>query len=248
MNRSRLADRLPPPPDDDEPPQPDGAPLLDSRVRPYLYPVVVGAVGYLAVYLLWEATRLGGMAHSTFIGDAFFIPMDLLVLFSTITASRRCRIDRRRFWSCNLLSVAMLGDFLIGDLLQLYHEGIRHFSDSADWSDAIFFAFFFAGIVGFGTGRRSVIRRWLFLLDTLTIALSASAVLWYCVAGPTLTQGHSVHQVLYAIVYPVGDVILLLAAVWGGHDEVFHPLPNVRCGWSWSGSSFMWLQTPWMAT
>ena len=212
MNRSRLADRLPPLPDDVGPAQPDGAPLLHSRV-PYFYLIVVGAVGYLAVYLLWQATRVGGDAHSTFIGDAFFVPMDLLVILSTITASRRCRIDRRRFWSWALLSVAMVG-YLIGDLLQLYHEGIRHFSDSPDWSDAIFFAFFFAGIVGFGTGRRSVIRRWLFTLDTLTIALSASAVLWYSVAGPTLTQGHSVHQVLYAVVFPVGDVILLLAAVW----------------------------------
>ena len=109
MDRSCLADRLPPPPDDIGPAQPDDPPLLDSRLCPYFYPIMVGAAGYLAVYLLWEATRLGGMAHSTFIGDAFFIPMDLLVIFSTITASRRCRIDRRRFWSWAFVSVLRPG-------------------------------------------------------------------------------------------------------------------------------------------
>jgi diguanylate cyclase (GGDEF)-like protein len=175
---------------------------------------MVGAAGLFVVYLLWQVARLGGAVHTTVIGDAFFIPMDLLVIYSTITASRRSRADRRRFWSWAFISVAMIG-YLIGDLLQLYREGIRHFSDSPDWSDAIFFAFFFAGLVGFGIGSRSVIRRWLFALDTLTIALSASALLWYFVAGPTATtHGHSLDAALYAVLYPLRDLTLLLAAVW----------------------------------
>jgi diguanylate cyclase (GGDEF)-like protein len=175
---------------------------------------MVGAASLFVVYLLWQVAGLGGVVHATVIGDTFFIPMDLLVIYSTITASRRCRADRRRFWSWAFVSVAMVG-YSIGDLLQLYHEGIRHFSDSPDWSDAIFLAFFFAALVGFGIGSRSVIRRWLFALDTLTIALSASAVLWYFVVGPTTTtQGHSLHAALYAVLYPLGDLILLLAAVW----------------------------------
>ena len=213
VERSRLADRLPPFPDDIGQPQPDVVTLADSRLPVHSFSIMVGAASLFVVYLLWQVARLGGV-HATVIGDTFFIPMDLLVIYSTITASRRCRADRRRFWSWAFVSVAMVSN-LIGDLLQLYHEGIHHFSDSPDWSDAIFFAFFFAGLVGFGIGSRSVIRRWLFALDTLTIALSASAVLWYFVAGPTATtQGHSLHASLYAVLYPLGDLILLLAAVW----------------------------------
>jgi diguanylate cyclase (GGDEF)-like protein len=59
-----------------------------------------------------------------------------------------------------------------------------------------------------------MVRRWLFTLDTTTIALGAGAVLWYFVAGPQATShGHSLHEVFYAIVYPLGDLILLVAAV-----------------------------------
>jgi diguanylate cyclase (GGDEF)-like protein len=213
VERSRLADRLPPPPDDIGQPQPDVVTLVDPRFRVHSFSIMASAAGLFVVYLIWQVTRLGGVAHTTLIGDAFFIPMDLLVIYSTITASRRCRLDRKRFWSWALVSFAMVG-YLIGNVLQLYQEGILHFPDSPDWSDTIYFAFFFAGLVGFGIGSRGVIRRWLFALDTLTIALSASAVLWYFVVGPTATQGDSLHEVLYAVLYPLGDLILLLAAVW----------------------------------
>jgi diguanylate cyclase len=188
-------------------------PLAGHKLSHGAIRFAAGAAGLFIVYLLWQVTRLGGAAHTTLIGDAFFIPADLLAFCTTVMASRHCRADRRRFRSWAFISVAMAG-YLVGDVLQFYHEGVRHLPDSPDWSDTIFYAFFFIGLVGFCATRRNVVRRWLFTLDTTTIALGAGAVLWYLVAGPQATHhGHSLHVVVYAIIYPLGDLILLVAAL-----------------------------------
>jgi diguanylate cyclase (GGDEF)-like protein len=187
--------------------------LVGPRIRPGATLLVVSAVGYFVLYLLWQATRLGGAVHSSFIGDAFFIPIDMLAVYSTIAAAANCQADRRRFWSWLLISFAMVG-YLVSNVDQLYFEGIHHLPDSQYWSDAVFYVFFFVGLIGFASKRPDMIRRWLFTLDTLTIALGAGAVLWYLVAGPTATaHGHSIHEVAYAVLYPLGDLILLLTAV-----------------------------------
>ena len=215
VERSRIADRLQPVPDDIGQSKLEAAPVAAAALfRPGSYAVAAGAVGLFVAYLLWQLTKLGGTAHTALVGDAFFFPMDMLAIYAALTASRRCRADRRRCWSWSLVSIALVG-YLIGELLQFYQENIHHVADSADLSDVFFLAFFFAGIVGFGTGKRSALRRWLFTLDTLTIALSAGAILWYFVAGPLATKhGHSVSAVSYAVLYPLGNLILLLAAVW----------------------------------
>ena len=209
VERDRLADRLPP-----LPPAlagVDPGPRAEPATPPSSRRVAAGAAGLLLIYLLWQATRFGGTTRTTLIGDAFFVPMQLLAIATTAKASRRCRADRRRCWSWGFVCVAMVG-YLIGDLLQVYQEGIRHIADSPDWSDAVFYVFFFAGVIGFGTGTRSRMRRWLFLLDTLIITLCAGSILWYFVAGPAATShGHSAHVVVDAILYPIGDLILLVA-------------------------------------
>jgi diguanylate cyclase (GGDEF)-like protein len=175
--------------------------------------LAAGAVGLFIAYLLWQVTRLGGEAHTTFIGDALFFPADLFAIWATAMASKRCEADRRRRRSWRFISIAMVG-YLLGSLLQLYNESWRHLPDSPAWSDSIFYAFFFIGLVGFSNTRRNVVRRWLFTLDTTTIALGAGAVLWYLVAGPQATShGHSLHEIVYAIIYPLGDLVLLVTAI-----------------------------------
>lgn len=209
--RNRLADRRPPIPDEFVPV--DFAPEVETRQRLRGLWFGMIAVVYFVVYLLWQVTRVGGASHVVVIGDAFFIPVDVLAVFSAITAAKRCQADRRRCRSWAFVSVAMVG-YLIGDLLQLYGEGIRHFADSPDWSDAVFFIFFFIGLLGFTTNNKNVVRRWLFTLDIATIALSSGAVLWFLIVDPVLTtQGHSTHAIVFAVLYPLGDLVLLLAAV-----------------------------------
>jgi diguanylate cyclase (GGDEF)-like protein len=174
---------------------------------------VAVAVGLFVPYLLWQATRVGGPTYVTLIGDTFFLPIDVLAVVTSMAASRRCRVDRRLRWSWGFVAAAMVGN-LIGGALQGYHEFVRHLPDTPDGTDVVFYVCLFAALIGFASGRRNTIRRWLFTLDTVTIALSGGAVLWYFVAGPVATSdGDSIHSVVYAIIYPLGDLVLLLAAV-----------------------------------
>jgi diguanylate cyclase (GGDEF)-like protein len=190
-----------------------GATACAPRFGGASIPVVALAVGYFVLYLLWQLTRLGGTTHTVVIGDAFALPIDALAIYSTAAAANRCRADRRRFWSWILLSGAMAG-YAVGDLLQLDGEGVRHAVDSPDVSDALFYLLFFCGLVGLAISRRTAVRRWLYTIDTLVVALGAGSVLWYLVAGPlTTTRGHPVHAVVYAVLFPLGDLILLVTAV-----------------------------------
>ncbi len=213
VERTRLAERMPSIPEDlrpsptDLPPQ--GAPELSRDALR----LVAGAVGLFGLYLLWQVTGLGGTAERTLIGDIFFIPFNLLALYATAGAAKRCHADRRLYWSWTFVACAMAGN-VIGVLFQGYHQFVRHLSDSPDATDVIFYLCLFAALIAFAGGRRNVIRRWLFTLDTVTIALSGGAVLWYFVAGPLAGRdGDSIHQIVFAIAYPLGDLILLIAAV-----------------------------------
>jgi diguanylate cyclase len=175
--------------------------------------VIWAALGLFGAYLAWHLVGWGGSTHRSLVGDSLFVGADLLAVSGTLMAAARCRSDVRRFRSWCLVSLGM-GGYLIGGLLQLQRQAIHHFRDMPDWSDLVFYLFFFVGLVGFAATRRTTVRRWLFTFDMVTIALSAGAVLWYFVAGPAATaRGHSVHEVVYSIVYPVGDLVLLLATV-----------------------------------
>src|ERR1700722_79584 len=147
VERTHLADRMSPTREGFGQAQTEVAPLAEPKLSHAGFWLAASAVSLFTVYLFWQLIRFGGEAHATLIGDAFFIPADLLAVCAMALASRNCRADRRRFWSWAFVSVAMVG-YLIGDLLQLYHEGVRHFSDSPDWSDGVFYVFFFVGLVG----------------------------------------------------------------------------------------------------
>ena len=188
-------------------------PPTEAKISHGALRFATGVVGLFVVYLFWQLTGLGGTAHRALIGDAFFFLFNLLALYATATAWSRCRADRRLYWSWGFVAFAMVGN-LTGGLLQGYHEFVRHLPDSPDATDVIFYVFLFAGLIAFAAGGRNVMRRWLFTLDTVTVTLSGGAVLWYFVAGPLATnEGHSIHAVVLAIAYPLGDLILLVAAV-----------------------------------
>jgi hypothetical protein len=133
------------------------------------------AAGVLCIcYIIWQITRIGGSAHVTWIGDAFFVPADLLAAAASVGAAVRSRGDLRRARSWGFVAVAMLG-YVTGDLLQVYSENIRHVADHPDFPDAIFYVFFFIGLTGFAAKRQTSIRRWMFSLDTAIITFSAGS-------------------------------------------------------------------------
>ena len=167
------------------------------------------------VYLLWQVGRWGGIAHQALIGDLWYLPLCVLAIGATLGAARRCRATPRLARAWRLLAVAY-GCSLIGQFFQAYEEIFRHHLQYPSLADAgflSFYGFFFAGLIGFARSARSNTRRVMFGLDIATVALGGSAVLWYFEAGPSvLAGGQPWLEVVLAVAYPLGDLVLLLGA------------------------------------
>ena len=152
------------------------------------------AVGALFVlYLLWQLTRVGGRRHQELVGDLFNVPFYVLAIGATLGAAHRCRGTRRLARSWRLLAVGN-ACYLAGDLMQTYEEVVSHhlkYPSVADIAYLSFYAFFFAGLVGFARSALSNTRRAMLGLDVLTVALGGAAVIWYFDAGPLFWPGAS---------------------------------------------------------
>jgi hypothetical protein len=170
--------------------------------------------GLLLLYLLWQITRVGGPRHQVLIGDLANIPFYVLVIGATMAAGRRCRATPRLARSWRLLAAGN-ACYLTGMLLQTYEEVVRHHLSYPGPPDVAFLSFFvfFAGLIGFARSERSSTRRLMLRLDMLTVALGGSAVMWYFVAGPSaLADGQPWLQIVLAVAYPMGDLLLLVGA------------------------------------
>ena len=187
-------------------------PLADPGSDRISLGIIGVAVGLLAVFLFSQVVGRG-RGLSTLIGNTSFLLANFLAIGAAVRAMKACRADRRRYRAWGFVAIASVG-YLVGHLLQGWHDLPLQLPDTPDWGDALFYACLFAALVGFAATRQTMFRRWQFTLDTVTIALSGSVVLWYFVAGPLATStGHSVHTVFDGIIYPLGDLILLLATV-----------------------------------
>ena len=189
----------------------------DLQAPPQLEPASIGLISVailvvIAYVVCWQAMKGGATNETTTVGDLFFLPIDLLAVFSTACAARRTRSNAQLFRSWTFVSIAMVG-YLMGNVLQTYTEVVRHSTDAPDLADLAFYVFFFVALADVGA-KRTVVRRWMFAMDTFTVALGGGALLWYFVAGPSATGlGDSTHEIVYSIAYPLADLILLLAAV-----------------------------------
>jgi diguanylate cyclase (GGDEF)-like protein len=174
--------------------------------------VVAAAVGLFGFYLVWQLAGPGRAGQTTLVGNAVFVLANLLAVFAAVAAMRRCRAETLRYRSWAFIAFALVL-YLLGHFLQGYQDFVRQLPDTADAEDALFYGCLFVGLLGFAASRRNVVRRWQFALDTVTIALGSAAVLWYVIAGRLAGGRQPVHVIVDALIYPLGDLILLLAVV-----------------------------------
>ncbi len=179
------------------------------------------ALTMLVSYLLWQVFRWGGHAHQALIGDLAFLPVNGAAAYCAWLVSRRKDLGRpvRRTW--RLLSVA-LWLFLLGDLLQLYYEVVRHERAYPTWGDAAYLSFYvvaFAGLVILPSRRRSGAERLRLLLDMGTLFVGGTMLIWYLALGPAALNVHGDPADLVTLAYPIGDLLLLcgsLSLLWRG--------------------------------
>jgi diguanylate cyclase (GGDEF)-like protein len=168
------------------------------------------AATYLAAYLGWQLAGTPGNARV--IGDIAIIPPTALAVLACWRAAASVADDSRPAWGWRLIGLALLS-FLGGEIAQLIYEwtpGEYPFPSLEDPFYLALYPLFFLGITRFTdrTGPRSL----RVVLDTLTIAIGGTVVVWYVVLGPTAynATGGALSS-LVAVAYPVGDLILVFA-------------------------------------
>ena len=179
------------------------------------------SLAMLGVYGLWQVFRWGGPAHQALIGDLFFFPVNGAAAGCAWLASRRQDLGRPVCRTWRLLAVA-LSLFLLGDVLQLYYEVVRHQRPYPTWADVAYLCFYgiaFAALITLPSLRRSRGERLRLLLDMGTVFIGGAMLIWYLALGPAIANSDGDLDDLVSMAYPVGDLLLLcgsLLLLWRG--------------------------------
>ena len=97
-------------------------------------------------------------------------------------------------------------------VLFLFLTGARPFPQPGDGAHMAFAVLLFAALQSCPLRAASRRERWKAVLDSATVALGASMVLWYLVIGPALDGGDaSMRLILAAAAYPIVDLLVLFA-------------------------------------
>ena len=153
--------------------------------------------------------------HKTLITD---LVQPLLSLGMTILAFRASRqqaldVRTRRAWS--ILTLAFLVYF-VANLMWSYYEIFSGQGLAVTWADAAYLAYYpltLAGLLMFPMAR-SGRSRLTFALDSSTVMIGASMVIWYLILRPiALAEQTSTLETFITVAYPVSNTVLLFGVV-----------------------------------
>jgi diguanylate cyclase (GGDEF)-like protein len=202
--------------------------VLRRAAAPAGAETLAAAVAILALYGLWQMFRWGGQQHQALIGDLAFVPVNGCAALLAWRASRRTDLGQATCRAWRLLAIGILL-YLIGDVLQLWYEAVRHERGYPTWADAAYLSFYVVccwALLSFPGRRRSGPERLRLAIDMGTVFAGGAVLIWYVALGPAIAAGP--HFDLFDLVtyaYPVGDLVLLfgvLAVLWRGvpHSSV----------------------------
>lgn len=148
----------------------------------------------------------------TVVSDAVFVPTGGLMLFCAARRSRLPQSGRsRQAWA---LIASAFAAWWIGDVIWAFNEVGREqapFPSAADAGYLLFYPAFLCGIARL-VDPASRGARFRVALDSATVFVAATGLMWYFVAEPATRDGGAPWLVTtLTVAYPVGDVLLVFA-------------------------------------
>ena len=138
------------------------------------------------------------------------VAFGLLAVIFSVRAARDRRRDspiRRTWWLLTAGQALALATPIV-----FLFTGARPFPSPGDAVHMAMSLVLFAALQSYPVRQANRRERWKAVLDSVTVALGASMVLWYVVIGPALTPGGAPTRiVLAAAAYPVVDLLVLFA-------------------------------------
>jgi diguanylate cyclase (GGDEF)-like protein/PAS domain S-box-containing protein len=171
-------------------------------------------IGYTVAYLLWA--RFGGASAPVraLVSESMLLPLTaaLALLFRSAARTPGMGTTTRR--ALNLLAgyaaALVLGNLLV--VRDLVRDGHIPIGSLADLFYVGGYALMFAGLLSIPGGRRSA-DRWKLLCDAGMVLGGAGVALWLFVLLPSAAQGMEARAIFMALLYPLGDLLLLLGVV-----------------------------------
>ncbi len=178
--------------------------------------VTLAATGYLLVYLIWAVVPGVAQEQREVVTQIAFIPLDLAAAVCCWMAASRASLDQqsRRAW--RLLALALLLNWTVSCLV-IYDEWILGGDPAFAAShlvNLLVYPIMLWGLLSFPLAPRTASERTRFWLDTGTVMLSGTMVVWYFVLRPlALDTTSGLFDIATAVAYPIGDLVLLFGSM-----------------------------------
>jgi PAS domain S-box-containing protein len=168
-------------------------------------------VGYVFwVYLLHPSDE-----NNTLVTDIAQPIISLAMSVLGWRASRQSGLDGRERRAWQILTISFLMYF-IGNVIWAYYELRLHEDLGLTWADVptlMYYPIALLGLLTFPLGRAGR-SRLTFALDSGTVMLGASIVIWYLVLRPVaLAQNASSLETAVTLAYPVSNAVLLFGVI-----------------------------------
>lgn len=174
---------------------------------------VLGALGCLAAFGLWQLTGRRDPEVATWVSDLGVLPVGVAATATCAWAAARANLPRLRgAWA--LVAVAF-GCWLTGDVIWFVSDAILRQQPFPSAADVFYLAFYpalVAALLRFPAAPRSARQRAALGFDVATVFVAATMLVWYLVIGPIATSDHTpVIETVLSVAYPVGDLLVLFA-------------------------------------
>ena len=178
-------------------------------------PVTLVTSLYCLAYVVFERSGWGSQPVRDLVGNAAFLPLNLLVSAVCFLAARHEVLDpgvRRalRLMSAGCAMVFIGNSISIGYLVQ-YGQ-----SPTVSWADPFYLGdslLMVAALLSFPLARRIRLERLKYILDTAIVLIGAGVAIWYFTVRPTQASGgQTVSTLVLALAYPLTSLFVLYGA------------------------------------
>jgi diguanylate cyclase (GGDEF)-like protein/PAS domain S-box-containing protein len=183
------------------------------KTLPPVGPAALFAAVYGLAYLSWERSGIGSVAFRDLVGNAGFMPLNLILATLCVLASRRSVLDpgvRRALRLMGLGSALVL----VGNSLSVYYVLTIGDSPAVSWADLFYLsdsALLLAALLAFPLSRRIHLEWWKFVLDAAMVVVGGGVMIWYFTVlpgAPGLNDELTATVITFA--FPLASLLVLL--------------------------------------
>jgi PAS domain S-box-containing protein len=177
--------------------------------------LIIGLVVFYLGYVFWLLLLNPSEEQSKLITDIAQPVFSLAMTILAWRASRQSMLELRKQRAWQLLTVAF-AMYFIGNTMWAYFELGAHEDLAVTWADIPYLMYYpicLGGLLAFPLTRAGR-SRLTFALDSGTVMLGATILIWYLVLRPVaLAQHTSSLETMVTLAYPVSNTVLLFGVI-----------------------------------